>query len=404
MPQVLTVSEINKYIKGLLTYDGVLSSLWVKGEISNFKKHYSGHLYFTLKDENSLIKCVMFKTYADKLLFDPIEGMKVLIRGNVTVFERDGVYQLYAEGMKPDGVGDLFTAFEQLKAKLGNEGLFDDSRKQAIPVMPNIIGVITSETGSVIKDIINVLTRRFPQIKLRLYPCPVQGGGAGAKIAKAVELLNQYKICDVIIIARGGGSLEDLMPFNEEIVARAVTSSRIPVISAVGHETDYTICDFVADLRAPTPSAAAELAVPDYMSVKAELASISERVRRIPYFNLEIKRKALDMLKATRVLKDPYSLIIDSRLELAACQENLFECVKDIFKDVHAQNALFAAKLDGLSPLKILARGYGAVKDKSGQVINSVENVSKGDEIFVHMNKGVLECEVKSVSQSQRRK
>ena len=259
MRNILTVSELNKYIKTLFSRDMVLSGLWVKGEVSNFKNHYSGHMYFTVKDENSLIKCVMFKANASGLKFMPEDGMKVIIRGYLSVFERDGQYQLYAEEMQPDGVGSLHIAFEQLKKKLEAEGLFAASAKKRLPYLPQSIGVITSSKGSVIRDIINILSRRFYNVAIKVYPVQVQGEQAAGQISAAVRRLNELELADVIIIARGGGSLEELWAFNEEIVARSIYESRIPVISAVGHETDFTISDFVADMRAPTPSAAAEL-------------------------------------------------------------------------------------------------------------------------------------------------
>lgn len=259
----ISVTELNKYVKNQIAQDEFLNNVLVKGEISNFKHHYTGHLYFTLKDENSLIKCVMFKTYAENLKFEPTDGMKVLIFGTVSVFERDGVYQIYCKSIDEDGLGDLYLAYEQLKDKLSKKGLFDELHKKKIPFMPKIIGVLTSNTGAVIRDIINVSTRRNPNVYIRLLPVPVQGLNAASKIADGIRIMNEEELADVIILARGGGSLEDLWPFNEEIVARAIFESEIPVISAVGHETDFTIADFVADLRAPTPSAAAELAVTD---------------------------------------------------------------------------------------------------------------------------------------------
>ena len=259
----ISVTELNRYIKDKVAEDEFLNAVLVKGEISNFKHHYTGHMYFTLKDENSLIKCIMFKSQTATLKFMPKDGMKVIIFGTVSVFERDGVYQIYAKSMQEDGVGDLYKAYEELKAKLEKEGLFDESHKKKIPFMPNVVGVLTSNTGSVIRDIINVSTRRNPNVYIRLLPVPVQGEGAGDKIAKAIRFMNENKLADVLIIGRGGGSLEDLWPFNEEVVARAIYDSEIPIISAVGHETDFSISDFVADLRAPTPSAAAELAVAD---------------------------------------------------------------------------------------------------------------------------------------------
>lgn len=259
----ISVTELNKYVKDRVAEDEFLNSVLVKGEISNFKHHYTGHMYFTLKDESSLIKCVMFKSSTVTLNFIPKDGMKVLVFGSVAVYERDGIYQIYCKAMQEDGMGSLYKAYEELKNKLSEEGLFDDIHKKPIPFMPKIIGVLTSNTGAVIRDIINVSTRRNPNVYIRLMPVPVQGEGAGLKIAKAIKLMNDKKLADCLIVARGGGSIEDLWPFNEEIVARAIFESEIPVISAVGHETDFTIADFVADLRASTPSAAAELAVTD---------------------------------------------------------------------------------------------------------------------------------------------
>ncbi len=397
MQQILSVSDINKYIKGLLSYDSILSSVWVQGEISNYKRHYSGHLYFTLKDAGSSLKCVMFKTSADRLLFEPENGMRVLIRGSISVFERDGVYQLYAETIKEDGTGEMYAAFERLKGKLEKEGLFDKERKKSIPFMPRSIGVITSETGAVIRDILNVLTRRFYNINLKLYPCAVQGEGASAKIAAGVEFFNRHRLCDVIIIARGGGSIEDLWPFNEEIVARAVADSNIPVISGVGHETDFTICDFAADLRAPTPSAAAELAVPEMSEIKRSLERISERIRNIPKTNLEIKRTGLGRILASPFFKKPYSVISDGRLTVEKYAEELEEEIREDIQRCKNDISLSAARLDGLSPLKILARGYGAVRSPSGDIVGSVESIKKGDEISVSLRDGNIECTVNNV-------
>ena len=259
----ISVTDLNLYIKDKFSSDEALSAVIVKGEISNFKNHYTGHLYFTLKDDKSLVKCVMFKTYAERLNFKPKDGMQVMVFGSVSVFERDGVYQIYVKAIKEDGIGDLYEKYEKLKAKLEEEGLFDETHKKKIPLIPKVIGVLTSQTGSVIRDIINVSTRRNPNTYIRLLPVPVQGPGAAEEIAKGIKIMNEKKLADVLIIGRGGGSLEDLWAFNEEIVARAIYNSEIPIISAVGHETDFSIADFVADLRAPTPSAAAELANPD---------------------------------------------------------------------------------------------------------------------------------------------
>ena len=278
-PEPISVTQLNKYVKEKIAGDEYLNNVFIRGEISNFKHHYTGHMYFTLKDENSLVKCIMFKTATATLNFTPKDGMKVLILGTVSVYERDGVYQIYCKAMKEDGIGDLYKAFEELKKKLELEGYFDKSHKKAIPFMPKVIGVLSSKTGSVIRDIINVSTRRNPNVYIRLLPVPVQGEGAGNKIAEAIKLMNQKKLADVLILARGGGSLEDLWPFNEEVVARAIYESEIPIISAVGHETDFTIADFVADLRAPTPSAAAELAVTDVVELKKNLELYNKRCK-----------------------------------------------------------------------------------------------------------------------------
>ncbi len=272
MENVFSVTSLNKYIKNLIDRDNNLSDIAVKGEISNYKLHYSGHMYFTLKDESGIVRCVMFKTQGMRVKFDMADGMKVIVRGNISVFERDGQYQLYAHDVQPDGMGSLYLAYIQLKERLEKEGLFDQSRKRPIPFLPGTIAVVTSSTGAVIRDIINVTGRRAPGVNIRLFPVAVQGEGAAAQIAHAVDRINELNFADVIIIARGGGSLEELWAFNEETVARSIFRSRIPVISAVGHETDYTISDFTADLRAPTPSAAAEIAVPEREALLRDIA------------------------------------------------------------------------------------------------------------------------------------
>ena len=305
----VSVTDLNLYIKEKIAGDEALNAVVVKGEISNFKNHYTGHLYFTLKDDKSLIKCIMFKSYADRLNFMPKDGMKVMVFGSVSVFERDGIYQIYVKAMKEDGKGDLYEAYEKLKADLEKEGLFDERHKKKIPLKPNIIGVLTSQTGSVIRDIINVSTRRNPNTYIRLLPVPVQGPGAAEEIARGIKLMNEKELADVLIIGRGGGSLEDLWPFNEEIVARAIYDSRIPVISAVGHETDFTIADFVADLRAPTPSAAAELANPDIYELKEKINTYKQRSRLALKKKIEVIRLRFDKIIASQVFKDPYKKI-----------------------------------------------------------------------------------------------
>ena len=301
----ITVTDLNKYIKNKIDGDEMLNNVLVKGEISNFKNHYTGHMYFTLKDENSLIKCVMFKSYTTHLSFMPKDGMKVMVLGSVAVFERDGIYQIYAKAMKEDGLGSLYTAYEELKKKLEQEGLFAESHKKKIPFMPKTIGVLTSNTGAVIRDIINVSTRRNPGVHIRLYPVPVQGPGAAEKIAEGIKFMNENKLADVLIIGRGGGSLEDLWPFNEEIVARAIYDSELPIISAVGHETDFTIADFVADLRAPTPSAAAELAVANIEDVRETLKLYNNRYKVALKKKIELMRLSYEKCMARPAYKNP---------------------------------------------------------------------------------------------------
>ena len=301
----ISVSDLNKYMKDKVASDEYLKSVFVRGEISNFKHHYTGHMYFTLKDENSLIKCIMFKSSTLTLNFVPKDGMKVNVLGSVAVFERDGVYQIYCKAMQQDGVGDLYAKFKELKDKLEKEGLFDEAHKKRIPMMPKVIGVLTSNTGAVIKDIINVSTRRNPNCYIRLYPVPVQGPEAAEKIADAIRVMNEKKLADVLIVARGGGSLEDLWPFNEEIVARAIYDSELPIISAVGHETDFTIADFVADLRAPTPSAAAELAVTDIFDLTDRIGLYKNRLQILLRKKVEILRIRYEKCMKSRVFKEP---------------------------------------------------------------------------------------------------
>ena len=305
----ITVEELNKYIKNKIDGDDFLNNVYVKGEISNFKLHYTGHMYFTLKDEKSLIKCIMFKSYTPYLTFMPKDGMKVCILGSVSVFERDGVYQIYAKGMKQDGMGSLYEAYEKMKAKLDKEGLFDINHKKPIPKFPKTIGVLTSSTGAVIRDIINVSTRRNPNVHIRLIPVPVQGPGAELKIVEALKKMNDENLADVIIVGRGGGSLEDLWPFNEEVLARAIYDSRIPVISAVGHETDFTIADFVADLRAPTPSAAAELAVPNIEDVKDTINDYKNRYKVALKRKIQLMKLRYEKCMSRRVFKEPLQMI-----------------------------------------------------------------------------------------------
>lgn len=387
-PEPIKVSELNNYIKSVIDNDERLNTVYIRGELSNFKRHYTGHLYFTLKDETSLIKCIMFKSYTTYLNFEPKDGMSVVILGTVSVFERDGVYQIYAKGMEPDGMGALYTAYEQLKEKLSLEGLFNEKYKKPIPVLPKAIGVVTSKTGAVIRDIINVTTRRFPNVNIKLYPSAVQGEGAAETIVKGIEFFNREKNVDTIIIGRGGGSLEDLWPFNEEITARAIFASELPIISAVGHETDFTIADFVADLRAPTPSAAGELAVPDINEVKWKIQNINGRLSNAlkkKSDNLKIK---LDSLKNAKVLKEPLEIVHRKMLDTDKYIKDLEKVFSLKIKDNHIKLATQMGRLENLSPLKTLMRGYSVVENLEGKVINSVEQLTTGDVISIRLTDG----------------
>ena len=390
----ISVSELNKYIKDKFEDDEYFTNVLVEGEISNLKNHYTGHIYFTLKDEKSLIKSIMFKTYTAHLDFVPQDGMKVMILGSVSVFERDGTYQLYAKAIKQLGkMGDLRAEYEELKAKLEKEGLFDQNYKKAIPMMPETIGVLTSNTGAVIRDIINVSTRRNPNVHIRLLPVPVQGSGAAQKIAKGIEFMNKHKLADVIIVARGGGSLEDLWPFNEEIVARAIYNSELPVISAVGHETDFTISDFVADLRAPTPSAAAELAVPDVAELKMKIKNYQRRyeqalIRKLQLIKLRYE-KCMTRKAFTGILQkvNEQYMVIDMKVK------SMQHSVKSKLQNDKSITQNLILKLDSLSPLKTLARGYGIIL-KDGIVIKSKNMLRKEDEISIRMQDGETKANI----------
>ncbi len=390
----ISVTELNMYIKGKFQEDEYLNNVLVKGEISNFKHHYTGHMYFTLKDENSLIKCIMFKTATVHLDFVPKDGMKVMVLGTVSVFERDGVYQIYAKAMKQEGVGDLHAEYERLKQKLEQEGLFDKNHKQKIPFMPKIIGVLTSNTGSVIRDIINVSTRRNPNVYIRLFPVPVQGPGAAEKIVKAIEIMNEKKLADVLILARGGGSLEDLWPFNEEIVARAIYNSELPIISAVGHETDFTIADFVSDLRAPTPSAAAELAVPNIEEIKIKLTSYERQLKNALYKKVEIMKLRYEKCLKSSVFTNPLQRVNDSYLMVENIQRKLENLVNIKVKENKEYMIKYISKLDALSPLKTLTRGYSIVMDNNNKVINTVTKLNTGDIIKIRLKDGEKETKV----------
>ena len=374
----ISVTELNKYIKDKIDRDEYLNNILVKGEISNFKNHYTGHLYFTLKDENCLVKCVMFKSYAQKVNFVPKDGMKVMVFGAISVFERDGIYQIYVKAMEEDGVGDLYTKYQELKNKLEKQGMFDDNYKKPIPKMPKVIGVLTSKTGSVIRDIINVSTRRNPNVYIRLFPVPVQGEDAAEKIAKGIELMNKQKLADVLIIGRGGGTLEDLWPFNEEIVAQAIYNSDIPIISAVGHETDFTIADFVSDLRAPTPSAAAELAVPDIYEIKDKINIYQKRLRISLLKKIELMKMQYKKCISGPIFKEPKRNIEEKYLKLDNYIKTLEYKIQDKLKYQKSNFIEIVARLDTLSPLKTMSRGYSIVQ-KNGKIIKSSKDAKTGD-------------------------
>ena len=393
-PEPITVSKLNAYVKAIIDNDELLNNVYIKGEISNLKKHYTGHYYFTLKDKDSLIKCVMFKSYTSYLNFDVEDGMNVVILGTVAVYERDGIYQIYAKGMELDGVGDLYAAYEKLKAKLEVEGLFDQKYKKKIPYLPKEIGVVTSKTGAVIRDIINVTTRRYPMVHIKLYPASVQGKGAAETIVKGIEYFNKSQNVDLIIIARGGGSLEDLWPFNEEITARAIFASKIPIISAVGHETDFTIADFVADLRAPTPSAAGELAVPDIMELKWKLNNMKLQLGRSLKKRLELMQTRYSSIINRKIFKEPNVMLADKILALNGFEKDLNNCIKAELKDRKNRFEKVVATLDSLSPLKTLSRGYTVLEDKNGDVVTTSKDLKSGDVVKIILHDGTKNAEV----------
>lgn len=399
-PEPISVSELNSYIKDKIGNDEFLNNVYIKGEISNFKHHYTGHMYFTLKDENSLIKCIMFKTYTATLNFVPKDGMKVLILGAVSVFERDGIYQIYCKAMQEDGIGDLYAKYERLKNKLEEEGLFDKQYKKQIPFMPKVIGVLTSQTGSVIRDIINVSTRRNPNVYLRLLPVPVQGEGAAIKIADAIKVMNDKNLADVIIIARGGGSIEDLWPFNEEIVARAIFESKLPVISAVGHETDFTIADFVADLRAPTPSAAAELAVPNIEDIKRNLDKYNNRLAIGLKKNLELVKLKYEKIMNSKVFKEPLLRIQDEYVKLDNNIKLIYDKIIEKYKESNNKFINIISKLDSLSPLKTLSRGYSIIQ-KEDKIIKSKNDLKIGDKIRITLADGNIKAQVGDIYEGE---
>ncbi len=397
---IFTVTDVNRYIKEKLDNDYLLTNIWVKGEISNLRQPGSGHIYFTLKDSLSCIKSVMFRSRASRLLFQPANGMAVTVRGYISVYERDGCYQLYVEEMEPDGLGALHLAFEQLKEKLQKEGLFAAERKKPLPQYPKTIALITSPTGAAVKDMIKIITKRWPPAQIVLVPVLVQGESAPLDISRGLEQVNRWGGADVIIVGRGGGSLEELWAFNTEMVARAVAASKIPVISAVGHQTDYTICDFVADARAATPSAAAEMVVPDKPEIKRYLQMLQLRSERSLRQQINHYRQRLMQAWHSKALNLPERLILDTqRQNVDVLLRDMIKNVRLLLTDKGRQLGNLAGSLQSLSPLSTLARGYSLCFDEKGDLIKSAEQVSVGSNVNLVLYQGKLACTVNKVEQ-----
>lgn len=397
---VLSVSQLNRYIKMNFDADENLANIFISGEISNFTNHYrTGHLYFTLKDDSSAVRAVMFNSSAKRLKFMPEDGMKVIARGRVSVYEASGQYQLYVDDMQPDGVGALNLAYEQLKEKLQKEGLFSEHHKKPLPPYPEKVGVITSPTGAAVRDIINVLGRRFPYAEIVFCPVLVQGDGAHLQLTDAVNLFNSERAADVIIIGRGGGSIEDLWEFNDEGLARAVYNSEIPVISAVGHETDFTICDFVADMRAPTPSAAAELAVPDANELQYALSALKNRMFLNVSSGIADRRSRLEYLTSKGALKSPDEMLSNRSQRLDTAFSKMLSSYENLIGGKKVEFISAATALSKLDPMSVLMRGFAFVSDKSGKNVYSSQALAKGDKINVRFHDGSAVCEVKEITQ-----
>lgn len=397
---VLSVSQLNRYIKMNFDADENLANIFISGEISNFTNHYrTGHLYFTLKDDSAAVRAVMFNSSAKRLKFMPEDGMKVIARGRVSVYEASGQYQLYVDDMQPDGVGALNLAYEQLKEKLQKEGLFSELHKKPLPPYPEKVGVITSPTGAAVRDIINVLGRRFPYAEIVFCPVLVQGDGAHLQLTDAVNLFNSERAADVIIIGRGGGSIEDLWEFNDEGLARAVYNSEIPVISAVGHETDFTICDFVADMRAPTPSAAAELAVPDANELQYALSALKNRMFLNVSSGIADRRSRLEYLTPKGALKSPDEMLSNRSQRLDTAFSKMLSSYENRIGGKKVEFISAATALSKLDPMSVLMRGFAFVSDKNGKNVYSSQALAKGDKINVRFHDGSAVCEVKEITQ-----
>jgi len=395
------VGEVNQFIKDILDNLPPLQNIYIRGEISNYKLYPSGHHYFTLKDAQGALRCVMFKGQSFRLRFRPQNGMKVIAMGRISVFPRDGAYQLYCEALSPDGIGDLHVAFEQLKEKLWKEGLFDEGHKKPLPEYPQTIAIITSSAGAAVHDMIRILRRRYPLAKVKLLPVRVQGEEAPPEIVGAIRYANRHRVADLIITGRGGGSMEDLWCFNDERVARAIYESEIPVISAVGHEPDVTIADFVADVRAATPSHAAEIAVPDQRELMERLQSAGAHMLRAETKRLTLLRQRLEAMENKRVLRDPMAFVEDKRLALDHLQKNLTYAADRRMALPRQQLGTLAAKLDAMSPLKVLGRGFAMVTDRKGRIVKNAEDVTCGEAVSVALAQGSLDCRVDRINRQE---
>ena len=420
---VLEVSQVNSYIKEMLDTDGLLGSLCIRGELSNYKKYPSGHHYFTLKDGQSQLKCVMFRSSAMRLRFRPENGMMVQAAGRITVYPRDGVYQLYCVAMTPEGAGDLAVAFEQLKKKLAAEGLFDPDHKKPLPAYPHRIAIITSAAGAAVHDMLRIIRHRYPLAEVKLLPVRVQGEEAAGEIAAALDYANRYQVADLIITGRGGGSMEDLWAFNEEVVARAIYRSKIPVISAVGHEPDVTIADYVADLRAATPSNAAELCTPDRQELRQKITDAQARMASLLSRQIKNCRAQLELRKNARVLQSPENYLADRRqtldvlteklartmgsrltketAQLTLCRQRLSTAETAVLAKERKRLETAAARLDAMSPLKVLSRGYSITENDRGIAVVSAKTLQPGDHIWIRFHQGSVDARVEQVREEQ---
>ena len=400
--QILTVGQLNEYIKMLMDSNGLLSDVLIRGEISNFTNHYkTGHFYFSLKDESALVRAVMFRSYASRVAFAPENGMKVIVHGRISVFPRDGQYQIYVDEMMPDGIGSLYLAFEQLKRRLEGEGLFDSSKKRPLPPYPQRIGIITSPTGAAVRDIIQILGRRYPCAEVLLYPALVQGSGAPESIMRGLACFGYQIPVDLIVIGRGGGSAEDLWAFNDEGLARAVAASPVPVISAVGHETDFTICDFVADLRAPTPSAAAELAVPDVKDLKDTVEGFFNRLSVAEDAILQRSKARLELLAGAEMLRSPRRYLEERAMIVAFLEQRVEHLWLAVKENAKREVVTMAAKLEALNPLHVLARGYAAVFDEKNVPVTRAGDLTVGETIRIRFADQTADAVVQGIRESE---